>query len=225
MEAEEADGGQLLGPREVGDVVAVVAGAGIAGAALDEGLAIPLPAGLAEVETEALRGVGDQRGAVAGEAGGDRAVEDVEAEGDAGHQVVDVADPEQVLRRPRWAGAARSARARPCISSLSRPSVPPIAIPSTAESETACADSRRRSSWMPPWTIPNTAWRSGPLRRRATRGSGRASDASAPSSARCTRGRRGRACTRRRRGAMSEPSLACTSIETSGEMNSSEPSR
>ena len=52
----------------------------------------------------------------------------------------------------------------PRISSLSRPSVPPIAIPSTAASEIACADSRRRSSWMPPWTIPNTAWRSGPLR-------------------------------------------------------------
>jgi len=32
------------------------------------------------------------------------------------------------------------------ISSLSRPRVPPIAIPSIAASETACADSRRRSS-------------------------------------------------------------------------------
>ena len=45
-----------------------------------------------------MLGIGDQRGAVAGEAGRDRAVEDVEAESDAGEQVVDVADPQQVLR-------------------------------------------------------------------------------------------------------------------------------
>ncbi len=36
---------------------------------------------------------------MAGEAGGDGAVEDVEAEGDAAEQVVDLADPEQVLGR------------------------------------------------------------------------------------------------------------------------------
>ena len=46
----------------------------------------------------------------------------------------------------------------PCISSLSRPRVPPIAIPSIAAAAIPSADSRRRSSWIPPWTMPKTAW-------------------------------------------------------------------
>ena len=111
--------------------------AGGAGAALDERAAVALPARLAQVEAEALLGVGDEGDAVAGEAGRDGAVEDVDAEGDAGEQVVDLADPEQVLRAPPPAAAARSCSSTPRISSLSRPSVPPIAIPSTPASETA----------------------------------------------------------------------------------------
>ena len=99
MEAEQADRGQLLGAREVAEVVAVVVLAGGAGAAVDERLAVALPAGLAQVEAEAVLGVGDEGDAVAGEAGRHGAVEDVEAEGDAGEQVVDLADPEQVLGR------------------------------------------------------------------------------------------------------------------------------
>ena len=153
MEAEQADRGQLLGAGEVAEVVAVVAAAGRAGAALDQRVAVALPAGLAQVEAEAALGLGGEGDAVAGEAGRDGAVEDVEAEGDAAEQVVDLADPEQVLGRLARAAAARSSPAPPRISSLSRPRVPPIAIPSTPAAETASADSRRRSSWTPPWTI------------------------------------------------------------------------
>ena len=99
MEADQAERCQLLGAGQVAEVVAVVALAGGAGTALDEGAAVALPAGLAQIEAEAglrARGEGD---AVAGEAGRDRAVEYVEAERDAGEQVVDLADPEQVLGR------------------------------------------------------------------------------------------------------------------------------
>src|SRR6187549_4062169 len=99
VEAEEADRGQLLGAGEVAEVVAVVAPAGGTGAAGGDRLAVALPARLAQVEPEAVAGVGDERRAVAGQPGRDRAVEDVEAEPDAGQQVVDVADPEQVLGR------------------------------------------------------------------------------------------------------------------------------
>jgi hypothetical protein len=57
---------------------------------------------------------------MAGEAGGHGAVEDVEAEGDAGEQIVDLTDAEQVLGR---------------LFGQQRRSVPPIASPSTAASE------------------------------------------------------------------------------------------
>src|SRR5262245_16821781 len=97
VEDDEADRGQLLGAREVAEVVAVVAGAGRAGAPRDDRLAIAGPAALAEIEPEAALRVGGEGDAVAGEAGGDGAVEEVEAEGDAAEQVVDLADPEQVL--------------------------------------------------------------------------------------------------------------------------------
>jgi len=54
---------------------------------------------LAQVEAEAVVGVGDEGDAVAREPGRHGAVEDVEAERDAGHQVVGLADAEQVLGR------------------------------------------------------------------------------------------------------------------------------
>ena len=99
MEAEEADRGQLLGPGEIGEVIAIVAGAGIARAPLDDRLAAPLPARFAQVEAKAILRVGYQRRPMSGEAGRDRAVEYVETERDAVEQIVDVADPQQVLGR------------------------------------------------------------------------------------------------------------------------------
>ncbi len=111
-----------------------------------------------------------------------------------------------------------------CISSLSRPRVPPIAIPSTPAAEIAAADSRRRSSWTPPWTMPKTAWRAGPSRRCHSRQ--RSSQRWVRSVERAVYSRsawKGVHSSKTR--AMSEPSAAWTCIETSGEMKSSEPSR
>src|SRR5260221_13843723 len=80
VEAEQADGGQLFRSGEVAEVIAVVVAAGWTGAAIGDRVAVPLPAGFAQVEAEAVGGVGDEGGAVASEAGGDRAVEEREAE-------------------------------------------------------------------------------------------------------------------------------------------------
>ncbi len=73
--------------------------AGRAGTARGDRVAVAFVAGLAQVEAEAVAGIGDEGDAVAGEAGRHGAVEDVEAEGDAGEQVVNLADAEQVLGR------------------------------------------------------------------------------------------------------------------------------
>ena len=63
-------------------------------------------------------------------------------------QVVGLADPEQVARRPsRWGMVIPST---PRISCLSRPKVPPIDSPSTDADETRSAAARRRSSCTPP---------------------------------------------------------------------------
>ena len=197
MEAEEADGGQLLGAGEVAEVVAVVVLAGGAGAAVDDRVAVALPAGLAQVEAEAVVGVGDEGDAVAGEAGRDRAVEDVEAEGDAGEQVVDLADPEQVLGR-----LLRQQRRgqRQHLAHL-------LLVAPERAADRDPVDTRPRRRPAPTRAAGPRGRRPGRSRRppgaparahRATRGSARASGACAPSSAPCTRGRRGTACTRRR---------------------------
>ena len=109
------------------------------------GTGSPRPAGprrsanaaLADVEAKARAGQRRQRHAVAGEARRHRAVEEVDPERDPVEQVVGLADAEQVLRRLRRKHGARSSSSTPCISGLSRPSVPPIASPSTAAAETA----------------------------------------------------------------------------------------
>ena len=102
---------------------------------------------------------------MAGEAGGDGAVEDVEAEGDAG----------RAGRRPRRsrAGAWAPPRAAAARSSPAPRASPPCRGRACRRSRSrrrrprrrASADSRRRSSWTPPWTIPKTAWRAGPFSR------------------------------------------------------------
>src|SRR5260221_12277669 len=79
VEAEQADGGQLFRSGEVAEVIAVVVAAGWTGAAIGDRVAVPLPAGFAQVEAEAVGGVGDEGGAVASEAGGGRGVQDVQA--------------------------------------------------------------------------------------------------------------------------------------------------
>ena len=71
--------------------------AGRAGAAVDEGTAVALGSRPAQVEAEAGVRIGNESRAVAGEAGGDRAVEDIQAKRDAGQQVVDLANAQQVL--------------------------------------------------------------------------------------------------------------------------------
>jgi len=88
---------------------------------------------------------GSGRGDPWREAVGQAAVEDVEAEGDAGEQVVDLADAEQVLGR-RLGQQRRGHGEHLAHLGLVAAEVPPIARPSTPADETASADSRRRSS-------------------------------------------------------------------------------
>ena len=100
-------------------------------------------------------------------AGGDHAVEEVDARGDAVHEVHRAPEPHQVAgrrggqllvhgrRRGRRAGfAPRPARGRRGRSRRSRASALPRAL------------SRRSASEAPPCTIPNSAW-SGRVPRRA----------------------------------------------------------
>ena len=51
------------------------------------------------------------------------------------------------------------------ICAFSCPSEPPTATPSTSEVATRSADSNRRSSYTPPWTIPNRSCPSGAFAR------------------------------------------------------------
>ena len=99
---------------------------------------------------------------MAGEAGRDGAVEDVEAEGDAAEQVVDLADPEQVLGRrlgQERRGEGEDRRHLLLVAAEGAADREPV-DPAAA---IASADSRRRSSWVPPWTIPKRACRAGPF--------------------------------------------------------------
>ena len=162
MEGEEAGGRRRLGARQVVEVGAAVA-------RRRSGMGSPRPgAGLGGVRRAGARRSESARpGAARGPCHGGRGA----------------SAPRSRTRRCRArsrAGGRRARRCRagacgasagsmgtvivstPCISGLSRPSVPPIASPSTPAPETASADSRRRSSCTPPWTIPNTAWRAGP---------------------------------------------------------------
>ena len=200
VEAEQADRGQLLGPREVAEVVAVVAGG-----RPDRGS--PRPAARGRPPSRPCagrcgsaargRGRGRRRG---GRAGSGRRSRRRRGRGRSRRARSSTSPiPSRCLGASSGSSGAVIASTA-AISSLSRPRVPPIAIPSTPASETACADSRRRSSWTPPWTIAEDRLARRALLARASRGSGRASGGCAPSSAPCSRGRRGRACTRRRRG-------------------------
>ena len=109
------------------------------------------------------------------------------------------------------------------ISSLSCPSVPPIEIPSTPAAPIVSDDSRRRSSWTPPWTIPNTAWRPGPFspchsRQRSSQRWVRSIERAVYSRSAWNGVHSSKAS------AMSEPSCAWMPIDVSGLRKRSEPS-
>ena len=163
VEGEQPDPGQLLGPREVVDVGAGVRAAGRARAALDQRRLVvgePRPPDVEPKPRLRAAAPGPSRGAPAGSARRSRtgrrpsAIPSTRSSGSP------------IPSRWRGASASRCGTVIPTtprISSLSRPSVPPIARPSTGAAETRSAAARRRSSCTPPWTIPNTAWRRGPL--------------------------------------------------------------
>ena len=122
---QQADRSELLGTGDVVQVVDVVVGAGGAGAAVNQRASAPCRIALADVDSEAAVRQRCQGHSVTGEPGRHGAVEDVEAQGDSVHQVIDLTDAEQVLGRfDRQRGHGGPSTA--AISSLSRPSVPPI---------------------------------------------------------------------------------------------------
>ena len=223
VQAEEADGGQLLGPGEVAEVVAVVVSAGGQGQPTAIGSRLPSQPALRRSRRKRFAGSGDEGGAVAGEAGRDRAVEDVEAEGDAGEQVVDVADAEQVLggllgqqRRGQLEHAAHLLLVAP-ERAADRDPVDP-----------GGGDGLRR---LAPQILVDA--RPGRCRRPpAAPGRARRCHSRQRSSQRCVRSIDRAVYSRSawygvhssKTRAMSDPSFACTSIETSGEMNSAFPS-
>ena len=163
VQGQQAGPGQLLAAGQVVEVGAAVAAAGLARAALDERLVGVRVAALGQVDAEAgarARAPARRRGARGGSGRRSRRRRSRGRCPSAGRRP----------RRCRAGGPARPAgrwgivaSSTPRISSLSWPSVPPIEIPSTPAAAIASADSRRRSSWTPPWTIPKTAWRSGPF--------------------------------------------------------------
>ena len=154
VDRQEPRGGRLAALQQVVQVGAgVAARAGRARAALEDRLVGVAVAALGEVDAPACAGVGDDRHAVAADAGRHRAVERV--------------DPSSTPRRrssmspipSRWRGrsSGSSSTAQPTTSyicALSSPSEPPIAIPPASRAATSWAEARRRSSSTPPWTIP-----------------------------------------------------------------------
>lgn len=100
MGGEQPHPGDLARPDQVAEVGAREAQrAGRAGAALHQRLVLVHHPALLQVQPPAGGRVGNQRGAVAAEAGGHRAVEGVDAQLHAGDQVVHLADAEQVARQ------------------------------------------------------------------------------------------------------------------------------
>ena len=96
VEGDQARGCELADAREVVQVAAGVVAARGARAVGGDRIAALGVGRLLEVEPPALVGVGDEGGAVAGQPGGCRAVEGVDAHRHAGEQVVHVPDPEEV---------------------------------------------------------------------------------------------------------------------------------
>ncbi|GBD46745.1 hypothetical protein HRbin41_01577 [bacterium HR41] len=99
MEGEEPPGARLAGAHQVVQVSAAVAPAGGAVATGSERTIVETQRGLADVEPETARWVGNERGSVASEPGRGGAVEGVDAERHRVEHVLDIADPEQVARQ------------------------------------------------------------------------------------------------------------------------------
>src|SRR5215217_6925871 len=99
VERQQSLGGQLIRTREVGQGGARVRAAGRTGAVRVDRLTTRAVDALGEVQEPAAGGLVNQRGPVAGEAGGRGAVEAVYAGPHGVDEVIDVADPQQVPRR------------------------------------------------------------------------------------------------------------------------------
>ncbi len=101
MDRQQPLDGLLAGAQQVVQVGAAVAvGAGRARAARQQRLVGRAPARLREVDAPALGRVRDHRHPVAADPRRHRAVERVDPQLDAAHEIVDLADPEQVPRQP-----------------------------------------------------------------------------------------------------------------------------
>ena len=109
VQREQALGGQLVRPHQVVEVAARVLAAGRARAGRVDRLAAAALGAAGEVEPPAPLRVVHERRAVARQAGGRGAVEGVEPGGHRVHEVVHVADPEQVARRRVGQAAQRPA--------------------------------------------------------------------------------------------------------------------
>ena len=187
VDREQAHRGLLLGAQEVVQVRAGVALlAGRAGAAFEQRLVGLAPAGLGDVDAPALLRVGHERHAVSADAGRHRAVERVDAELDAAHDLADAqqmpgawppAAPRSSTRRPgRWPCPRPASHRWRCHRGPRVPR-PPGRRSGAGPRGAALVDA-----------VDDLAL--GTVLRVQVQGRGRASGGCARSSARCTRGQR-----------------------------------
>ena len=101
MDREKPNAGQLLGTREVVDVRPRMRLTGGAGTAVDQRASVKRQRAVAHVEPKPGRRQRGERDAVSRQAGRHRAIEDVDPESDPLHEVVGLADPQQVARGVR----------------------------------------------------------------------------------------------------------------------------
>jgi hypothetical protein len=145
--------GQLAGVDEVAQVAARQAElARGARAVLHDRPAVVLEAARGEVHPPAPARARDERDAVAAQPGRHRAVEGVDPELDAAHEVVDLADPEQVARAVLGQDGGGPVDHLVHLR-LVAPERAADRDARRAGRRDVLGDSTRRSRWTPPWTI------------------------------------------------------------------------